>query len=104
VKARDLATMRILGFTRGELAWMLIGEQAIQVVLGVAPGLVLGRVLGGLSISTIDHELVRIPLAVAPRSYAAAAAVVLLAALASAVAVRRRSDRLDLVAVLKARD
>ena len=48
VRSRDLATMRILGFTRGELAFVLLGEQAIQVVLGIGPGLYLGRVIGGL--------------------------------------------------------
>ena len=47
LRSRDLATMRILGFTRGELAVVLLGEQAIQVVLGVGPGLYLGRAIGG---------------------------------------------------------
>lgn len=104
IRSRDLATMRILGFTRGELAVVLLGEQAIQVVLGVPLGLYLGRLIGGLSLSTIDRELLRIPVAVAPTSYVSAACVVLLAALVSALIVRRQSDRLDLVAVLKARD
>ncbi len=104
VRSRDLATMRILGFSRGELAGVLLGEQAIQVLLGVAPGLFLGRMLAGLWLSTIDRELLRVPLTITPASYVAAACVVLFAALASALVVRRRSDRLDLVAVLKAKD
>jgi putative ABC transport system permease protein len=104
VRSRDLATMRILGFTRSELALVLLGEQGIQIVLGIAPGLVLGRAIGGLSLSTIDRELLRIPVTVAPASFVSAACVVLLAALLSALIVRRQSDRLDLVAVLKARD
>jgi putative ABC transport system permease protein len=103
-RSRDLATMRILGFTRGELAFVLLGEQAIQVVLGIPPGLYLGRLMGGLTLRTIDRELIRIPLVVLPVSYVSAACVVLLAALVSALLVRRQSDRLDLVAVLKARD
>jgi len=104
VRSRDLATMRILGFTRAELAFVLLAEQAIQVVLGIVPGLALGRAIGALSLSTIDPELIRIPVSVAPASYAGAVCVVLLATLASALIVRRQSDRLDLVAVLKARD
>jgi putative ABC transport system permease protein len=104
LRSRDLATMRILGFTRGELAFVLLGEQAIQIVLGIAPGLYLGRVIGGLSLSTIDRELLRIPVTVSPASYLSAASVVLLAAFLSALIVRRQSDRLDLVSVLKARD
>jgi putative ABC transport system permease protein len=104
LRSRDLATMRILGFTRGELAVVLLSEQAIQVLLGLGPGLYLGRLIGGLSLGTIDRELLRIPLTVSPASYLGAACVVLLAALLSALVVRRQSDRLDLVAVLKARD
>ncbi len=103
-RSRDLATMRILGFTRAELAFVLLGEQAIQVVLGVVPGLPLGRALGAITLATIDKELLRIPVFVAPPSYVRAACVVLLAAVASALLVLRRSDRLDLVSVLKARD
>ena len=104
MRSRDLATMRILGFTRGELAALLLGEQAIQVVLGIAPGLLLGRKIGGLALATIDREMLRIPLSLSPPSYVSAVCVVTFAALASALIVRRRSDRLDLVAVLKARD
>lgn len=104
LRSRDLATMRILGFTRSELAFVLLGEQVIQVVLGIAPGLYLGRVIGGLTLSTIDRELIRIPVSIMPASYVGAACVVLLAALLSAMVVRRQSDRLDLVMVLKARD
>ncbi|HTQ05937.1 MAG TPA: ABC transporter permease, partial [Polyangiaceae bacterium] len=104
VRSRDLATMRILGFTRGELAGVLLGEQAIQVLFGIFPGLWLGRSLAGLWLSSIDRELLRIPLSIAPRSYFAAVCVVSLAALASALVVRRQGDHLDLVAVLKARD
>jgi len=104
LRSRDLATMRILGFTRGELAFVLLSEQAIQVVIGVIAGLPLGRALGGLTLRTIDQELLRIPVSVTSSSYVGGASVVLLAALDSAVVVRRQSDRLDLVAVLKARD
>lgn len=104
VRSRDLATMRILGFSRGELAVVLLSEQAIQVVLGVFPGLALGRAFAGLWLISIDRELVRVPLTIAPRSYVAAVCVVVFAAFASALIVRRKSDTLDLVAVLKARD
>jgi putative ABC transport system permease protein len=96
--------MRILGFTRGELAWVLLGEQIVQVFLGIVPGLALGAGMAKLGLSTIDRELLRIPLLLRPSSYVAAICVVAFAALCSALTVRRRSDRLDLVAVLKARD
>jgi putative ABC transport system permease protein len=104
VRSRDLATLRILGFTRAELAAVLLGEQAIQVALGIPPGLWLGRAISRLSLASVDRELIRIPLDLRPASYVAAVCVVLLAAFVSALIVRRRADRLDLVAVLKARD
>jgi putative ABC transport system permease protein len=104
VRSRDLATLRILGFTRGELAAVLLGEQAIQVALGIGPGLWLGSAIARLALGSVDRELIRIPLEIRPASVVAAVCVVLLAALASALVVRRRADRLDLVAVLKARD
>ncbi|HTP28665.1 MAG TPA: ABC transporter permease, partial [Anaeromyxobacteraceae bacterium] len=104
LRSRDLATMRILGFTRAELAGLLLGEQAIQVLLGIGPGLWLGRALTGFWLSTIDQELLRVPVTIAPASYLGAVCVVAFAALGSALIVRRQSDRLDLVAVLKARD
>jgi putative ABC transport system permease protein len=104
LRSRDLATLRILGFTRGELAALLLGEQAVQVVLGIGPGLLLGRLMGRLWLSSADPELIRVPMTIAPSSYVAAVSVVVLAAMVSALVVRRRSDALDLVAVLKARD
>jgi len=104
LRSRDLATLRILGFRRTELAVVLLGEQAIQVVLGVAFGLPLGRWMGAATLSAIDRELIRIPPSLSPASQVAAACVVVLAAMLSALRVRRQSDRLDLVAVLKARD
>jgi putative ABC transport system permease protein len=104
MRSRDLATMRILGFARGELAVVLLGEQVIQMALGIAPGLYLGRAIGALALKTIDRDLLRLPLEVTPSSYVSAVCVVLLAAWMSGLLVRRRSDRLDLVAVLKARD
>jgi putative ABC transport system permease protein len=103
VRSRDLATLRILGFTRGEVATVLLGEQVLQLA-GIVPGLVLGRALAGVWMSAVDRELMRVPLTVAPASYLSAVSVVTLAAIASALVVRRRSDHLDLVTVLKARD
>ena len=83
---------------------MLLGEQAIQVALGVGPGLYLGRRLGVLTLSTIRPRPDPHPPPLAPSAHVGAACVVLLAALVSALVVRRRADQLDLVRVLKARD
>jgi putative ABC transport system permease protein len=104
VRSRDLATLRILGFTRGEVAVVLLGEQAVQLVLGVTLGLPLGYFLGAASLAAIPPELFRVSAVLAPSSLLHAAAVVLSSGFACALWVRREADRLDLVSVLKARD
>jgi putative ABC transport system permease protein len=104
VRSRDLATLRILGFTRGELAVVLLTEQALQVLLGLAPGIWLGKWMTASTLRSVDPELIRIPFVLSPASQVAAVCVVTFAALVSSLVVRRRSDRLDLVGVLKARD
>ncbi len=104
VRARDLATLRILGFSRGEVATVLLGEQALQLVLGVALGLPLGWAMGAAMLASIPPDLFRVPAWLSPGSLIEAALVVLLSGFACALYVRREADRLDLVAVLKARD
>jgi putative ABC transport system permease protein len=104
MRARDLASLRVLGFTRGEISGQLLGELALQVLAAVPLGLVFGRWLVILLSSTVDPETHRLPLVLTSRSYALAASVTLLAALVSALVVRRRIDNLDLIAVLKTRE
>jgi putative ABC transport system permease protein len=103
-RGRELASLRVLGFSRGEVARMLLGEQALVTVVAVPVGLALGY--GWLAALTglYQLELFRMPLVVSARSYAIAAGVVIVTAAASGWLVRRRLDRMDLVAVLKTRE
>lgn len=103
-RARDLASLRVLGYTRREVAAILLGEQAILTLTAVPPGLLLGAGFVVVTTWGYDTELFRVPARVYPRTYALAAGTLLLAAAVAAVVVRRQLDRLDLVAVLKARD
>jgi putative ABC transport system permease protein len=104
VRSRDLATLRILGFRRGEVATILFGEQAAQLLLGVPAGIPLGRWLGSLVLGQTDPELFRLPVVMSARTATSAALIVLMAGVLSAVLVQLRARRLDLIAVLKARD
>lgn len=104
MRARDLASLRVLGFTRAEISAVLLGELATYVLLAIAPGLVLGKLLATWIMGVSDAEMFRMPSVVTPGTYVFSAAVTALAALASALVVRRELDRLDLVAVLKARE
>jgi putative ABC transport system permease protein len=103
-RGRDLASLRVLGFTRGEISAVLLGEMAIQVLIGVPVGIVIGRALAIAIASTVDPERFRFPVVVSAQTIAYATGVTLLAALASALLVRRRLDNLDLIAVLKTRE
>ena len=103
-RSRELASLRVLGFRRSEISAILLGELALLTLVAIPVGLLLGYALAGLVVKAYDTELYRFPLIIFPRTYAFAAGVVLAAAAASAFVVRRKLDRLDLVAVLKTRE
>jgi putative ABC transport system permease protein len=103
-RSRDLASLRVLGFTRGEISSILLGTQAIEVVIAIPVGLWLGLVWSRAFMATVDPETIRWTVVVAPATYLLSIAVTLLAASVSALWVRRSLDTLDLVSVLKARE
>jgi putative ABC transport system permease protein len=103
-RERDLASLRVLGFTRAEISFILLGELAVVTLIAVPLGLALGYLFCRGIISALATELLRIPMVVEPVSYAWAAVAVVAVSTLSGLAVRRRLDRLDLVAVLKSRD
>lgn len=100
----ELASLRVLGMTRGEVSMLLLGELALIVAAALLPGWVTGYWLSYAIAEMIRPETFTIPLVIQPRTYAFATLVVLGAAAASALVVRRRIDRLDLVSALKTRD
>lgn len=104
IRARDLASLRVLGFTRGEISAILLGEMGLQVLFALPLGLVFGRWLVVGIASTVDPEQWRMPIVITDRSYAIALSVALIASLLSALLVRRRLDKLDLIGVLKTRE
>jgi putative ABC transport system permease protein len=103
-RAWELASLRILGFTRREVATILISELAFEVLIAIPIGLAAGRMLIELIVTSAGRESFQIPVVIEPGSYAAATLIVLAAAAASAFVVRRRIDKLDLIAVLKTRE
>ncbi len=103
-RSRELATLRIIGFTQGEIAAILLGEQAIVTIVAIPCGFALGFGLAALITRAYDWELFRFPLIVTPASYAFAFIVITLAALGSGWLIRRQLNHLDLIAVLKTRE
>ncbi|HKX26396.1 MAG TPA: FtsX-like permease family protein, partial [Blastocatellia bacterium] len=103
-RGRELASLRVLGFTQGEVAQMLLGEQALLTFLAIPLGWIWGYGLSWLITWAIDTELMRLPLVMSGRTWARASIVVVVAGLLSGLLVIRRLRRLDLVEVLKTRE
>jgi putative ABC transport system permease protein len=104
-RSRDLATLRVLGFTRGEISAVLLGELFVQIVVGLPLGILFGRIMAELLARAMSNpELFRLPAIISMKTYLLSLAIVAVAAVISALLVRRRLDQLDLLAVLKARD
>ena len=104
-RARELASLRVLGFSRREVGTMLLGEQTVLTVASLPIGALIGTALAwGVVRSMGSTELWRMPLTISPRTYAAAFALVAASSIVSGVLVRRRLDRFNIVQVLKARE
>ena len=103
-RARELASLRVLGFTRGEISLMLLGEQGFLTVAGIVAGLAIGYGFCSVLAGLYQWELFRIPLIVSTQTYGFAVVVIVFAAAGSGLLIRRRLGRLDLVAVLKTRE
>ncbi len=100
----EFASLRVLGFTRAEVSGFLLGELAIEILISIPLGMVLGYALSSLIISLIQTDEFYFPVVILPPTYAFAILSVVLAGIVSGLIVRRRIDQLDLVAVLKTRE
>jgi putative ABC transport system permease protein len=103
-RSRELASLRVLGFSIGEISLVLLGELALLTLVAIPPGLAIGWALAKVLLLSFQNEIYRLPLVVTPQNAAWSSLTVLLAAALSGLAVRRKLDHLDLVAVLKTRE
>ncbi len=103
-RARELATLRVLGFTRGEVGAVLVGELVLLTVVALPIGLMLGSAFAQGILSSVNTETVRLPLVLTPANYAAAVLVVAMASALSALFAARKLAEIDLVSALKALD
>ncbi len=103
-RARDLASLRVIGFTRGEAAFVLLGELAIIILFALPVGALLGYYMAQAVSAGFSTDLYRIPAMFVPESYGAAGLAVIAAAAVSGWLVKRDVDRLDLVSALKTRE
>ncbi len=103
-RSRELASLRVLGFTRLEVSAILLGELAVLTAAALPLGWLLGLGLAAAVVQTIQSEVYRFPLYVTREAVAWAFLGIIAAVIVSGLVVRRRLDRLDLVAVLKIRE
>ena len=105
-RARELASLRVLGFTRREVAVMLLGEQALLTAAAIPLGFLIGYGICAVVSAALNaqQETFRLPLVLTTQTFAFAFVVVALAAMLSGLMVWNRLRRLDLVAVLKTRE
>ena len=103
-RARDLASLRVIGFSKGEVAFVLLGELAIVTLVALPVGALLGYYLSFGIAAGFSSDLYQIPAVFTPRSYGAAALAVVAAAVTSGWLVKRDIDRTDLISALKTRE
>ncbi len=103
-RARELATLRVLGLSRLEISYILLGEVGLLAFAGLPLGCAIGLGLAWLITDLFETELYRVPMVIEPSTFGLAVAITVLATAVSAFLVRRRLDRLDLIAVLKTRE
>ena len=103
-RGRELATLRVLGFSRGEISYILLGEVGLLIAIALPCGCLLGRGLSELMAAAFNTELFRVPLKIEASTYGLSIIIALAATLISALVVRHRVDHLDLIEVLKTRE
>ena len=103
-RAWELASLRVLGFTRAEVSGLLLGELGLEMLLALPLGWLFGYGLAWLMVQLMPHGEMEFPFMVTPATYAYATLVVLVAGVISGLIVRRKIDHLDMVAVLKTRE
>ena len=104
ITSAGLASLRVLGFSKREISTILFGEQAVQVALALPLGLVIGYYMAVGMMSGVDPEAYRFPIRVSTRTYLYAVFVTVVSAIVSALILRGKIKRLDLIAVLKTRE
>jgi putative ABC transport system permease protein len=103
-RARELASLRVLGFTRGEVSYILLGEIAFLTLMALPIGAALGTALAWYLAQAMSSDLFRIPFVIDRATYGYAAIVVILVTGMSGLLVRRQLDRMDLISVLKTKE
>jgi putative ABC transport system permease protein len=103
-RSRELASLRVLGYTRTEISFIFLGELGLLTLAAIPLGFLIGRGMSAYLAKAIESDLFRVPVLIEPATYSLAATAVVVSACLSGLIVRHRLDHLDLVGVLKAKE
>ena len=103
-RSRELSSLRVLGYTRGEISYILLGELGLLTLIAIPFGFIIGYWLCGYIAQALASDLFRVPLIIELKTYSLSAAVIFVSAAVSSLIVRHKLDHLDLVEVLKTRE
>lgn len=103
-RANELASLRVLGFTQGEVGLMLLGEQGLLTGISIPLGFLLGYGICSILVYSMQSELYRMPLVISRETYGLTFLIVVAASALSSLFIYVRLRHLDLIAVLKARE
>ena len=91
-QGRELASLRVLGFTRAEVASVLLLELTAIVLFAQPLGWLIGYWIGVAMVAAFSSDLYRVPFVVGRDVYAWASLVVCASAFVSAFAVRGKDQ------------
>jgi putative ABC transport system permease protein len=103
-RSRELASLRVLGYTRAEISYIFLGELGLFSIISIPVGFIIGKGICIYIAQALESDLFRVPVILESGTYSMAASVVLISACLSGLIVRHKLDHLDLVAVLKTKE
>jgi len=103
-RSRELASLRVLGYTRTEISFIFLGELGLLTLAAIPLGFLIGQGMSAYLAKAIESDLFRVPVLIESATYSLAATAVVVSACLSGLIVRHRLDHLDLVGVLKAKE
>lgn len=103
-RKRELASLRVMGFSKRQVAELIFNENVAVSVLGIIVGLPMGRLMAAGIINNLGEEIIKIPLVIYPRTYLMAVVTVFIFVFLAQLANMRRISKLDLVEVMKSRE
>ena len=103
-RGRELASLRVMGFHRQEVAVLLLGEQAFITLAAIPLGWLIGYGMTYSLTLGLQTDIYRIPFVADPRTYLISAMLVIVTAIASGFLVKKKLDQTDIVEVLKTRE